>query len=192
MSGMDRRLRTPARRGLAALLGAWLVLAAAAPTAALDPETLPVGSPAPRFESVDPDGVPFSLDEALKEGPVLLVFWSLFCGTCMEELPIIEQELPKFGGRVQILAVNLDEAPRARNVKQVAKQKGFTFRMLLNKVEQKAADGSVVKKEFEIDKAFRIKATPALYLVNRDGTIAYGHYGALNPDELAEVIAKAK
>jgi thiol-disulfide isomerase/thioredoxin len=192
MSGMDQPPRTPARRGLAALLGAWLVLAAAAPAAALDPETLPVGSPAPLFESVDPDGVPFSLGEALKSGPVMLVFWSLFCGSCMEELPIIEQEKPKFEGKVQIVAVNLDEAPRARNVKQVATQKGLSFRMLLNKVEQKAADGSVVKREFEIDKAFKIKATPALYLVNRDGTVAYGHYGALNPDELAEVVSKAK
>lgn len=169
-----------------------LALRAAPAAAAVEAETLPVGSPAPAFESEDPDGAPFVLAEALKEKPVVLVFWSLFCGSCMEELPIIEQEQPKHADKVQFVAVNLDEAPRARNVKQVAKQKGFTFRVLLNKVEKKAADGTVTKKEYQIDTAYRIKATPALYLINRDGTIAYGHYGPLNPDELAEVVAKAK
>ncbi|HWR97083.1 MAG TPA: TlpA disulfide reductase family protein [Candidatus Methanoperedens sp.] len=178
--------------GLALVIAFTALALPAAPAAAVDAEVLPLGSPAPLFESEDPDGVPFALAEALKEGPVMLVFWSLFCGSCMEELPIIEQEKPKFEGKVQIFAVNLDEAPRARNVKQVAKQKGFTFRMLLNKLEKKAADGSVVKKEFQIDAAYKIKATPAVYLINRDGTIAYGHFGPLNPEELAAVVALAK
>jgi thiol-disulfide isomerase/thioredoxin len=114
---------------------------------------------------------------------VLLVFWSLFCGTCRDELPILEQEQPKYADKVQIITVNLDEAPRAKTVKGFAKQQGFTFRMLLNKI-----DG----KEFLVDQSYKVKATPALYLVQRDGTIAFGHYGALNPEELAEVVAKAR
>jgi thiol-disulfide isomerase/thioredoxin len=179
----------PLAAALALLLACTL---AAAPAAALDVQTLPVGSAAPAIAAEDPDGVPFTLAETLKQGPVLLVFWSLFCGSCMEELPILEQEQPKYAGKVQIVAVNLDEAARARNVKQVAKQKGFTFRILLNKVEKKAEDGTVTKKEFQIDTAYQIKATPALYLVNTDGTIAFGHYGPMNPEELAEVVAKAK
>jgi len=162
------------------------------PAAAIDAATLPVGSTAPAIAAEDPEGVPFVLAEALKDRPVILVFWSLFCGSCMEELPIIEQEQPKYADKVQFVAINLDEAARARNVKQVAKQKGFTFRILLNKIEQKAADGTVVKKEFQIDTAYQVKATPALYLINRDGTIAFGHYGPMNPEELAEVVAKAK
>ena len=133
------------------------------------------------------------LAEALKDRPVILVFFSLFCGSCMEELPIIEQEKSKYEAQVQILAVSLDEASRARSMKPAAKAKGFpTIRVLLNKVEKKAADGTVVKKEFQIDTAYKIKATPALYLINRDGTIAYGHYGPLGAEELAEVVAKAK
>jgi len=165
---------------------------AAAPAKAVEADLLPVGSPAPMIDSEDIEGRPFALAEALKEGPVLLVFWSLFCGSCMEELPIIEQELPNYAGKVQVVAVNLDEAPRARSVKMVAQQKGFTFKIILNKVESKGADGVVAKREFQIDTAFKIKATPALYLVNRDGTIGFGHYGPMNPDELAAVVAKAR
>ena len=178
---MTNRAR-PHFAGLAAVAAALLLLAAA-PVRALDAETLPVGSPAPDFQSVDTEGQPFTLSESLKQGPVILIFWSIFCGTCRDELPIVEQEKPKYADKVQFFTVNLDEAQRAKTVKGFAKQQGFTFRMLLNKVEG---------KEFLIDQAFKVKATPALYLVNRDGTVAYGHYGALNPEELAAVVALAK
>lgn len=173
-------MRTVARLTASALLAA--LLSAAAPASAVDADLLPVGSTAPQFEAVDTEGKPFTLAEAIKEKPVLLVFWSLFCGTCRDELPILEQEQPKHADKIQIVTVNLDEAPRAKTVKGFAKQQGFTFQMLLNKTEG---------KEFQVDQAYKIKATPALYLVNRDGTIAYGHYGAINPEELAEVVAKA-
>ena len=168
-------------RTLVASFGALALFAA--PLHAVESDLLPVGSPAPQFESVDTEGVPFTLAEAIKEKPVLLVFWSVFCGTCRDELPILEQEQPKYADKVQIITVNLDEAPRAKTVKGFAKQQGFTFRMLLNKI-----DG----REFLIDQTFKIKATPALYLVKKDGTIAYGHYGAINPEELVEVVAKAQ
>ncbi len=175
-------MKTWLRGGSAALIGAALLFAAA-PLHAVEPEMLPVGSTAPAFESVDTEGVPFALAEALKEKPVLLVFWSLFCGTCRDELPILQQEQQKYSEQVRIITVNIDEAPRAKTVKGFARQQGFTFRMLLNKTEG---------REYQIEQAYKVKATPAIYLVNRDATIAYGHYGALNPDELAEVVAKAK
>jgi len=182
---MSRACAATARRAAAALLGAllWAAAPAAVASAAVEPELFPIGSPAPLFEAVDTEGNAFSLAEALKERPVLIAFWSLFCATCRDELPILEQEQAKYRDKVQFVTVNLDEAPRAKTVKGFAKQQGFTMRMLLNKVEG---------REFNIDGAFKIKATPALYLVNRDGMVAYGHYGALNPEELAEVIAKAK
>jgi peroxiredoxin len=185
------RTRPAAALALALLLAATLTaMLAAAPALAVEAELLPVGSPAPAFESVDVDGQPFQLTEAVKQGPVLLVFWSLFCGTCRDELPILQAEKPKYEGKVQFVTVNLDEAPRARTVKGFAKQQGFTFRLLLNKVEQKAADGTVAVKEYQVDQTYKIKATPALYLVNRDGTIGFAHYGALNPDDLAGVLGK--
>jgi thiol-disulfide isomerase/thioredoxin len=154
----------------------------ALPLRASEPDLLPVGSIAPAFESIDTEGKTFTLAEALQEKPVLLVFWSIFCGTCRDELPIIQQEQAKYADKVQVITVNLDEGPRAKTVKGFAKQQGFTFRMLLNKTES---------REYLIDQSYKIKATPALYLIKRDGTIAYGHYGALNPEELAGVIAKA-
>ena len=127
-------MRTTLRTAAAALVGAALLFAAS-PLRAAEADLLPVGSPAPAFEAVDTDGKAFTLAEALKEKPVLLVFWSIFCGTCRDELPILEQEKPKYADKVQFVTVNLDEAPRAKTVKGFAKQQGFTFRMLLNKID---------------------------------------------------------
>jgi len=187
-------MRSPLRLVAAALaiVAVFTIAGTPRPARADDPDQFPVGSVAPNFESEDTEGQPFVLADALKQGPVMLVFWSLFCGTCIEELPIIQQELPKLQQKVQVITVNLDEGPRARNVKMVATQKGFTFRMLLNKLDKKAADGTLVRKEYQIDLAYKVKATPALYIVNRDGTIAFGHYGALNPEELAQVVDRAR
>ena len=175
-------MRTTLRSAAAALVGAALLFAAA-PLHAAEDDLLPVGSTAPAFEAIDTEGKAFTLAEELKERSVLLVFWSIFCGTCRDELPILEQEKPKYADKVQFITVNLDEAPRAKTVKGFAKQQGFTMRMLLNKTEG---------REYQLEQFYKIKATPALYLINRDGTIAFGHYGALNPDELVEVMAKAK
>jgi len=174
-------MRTRWHRTAPALLAALLLLAA--PAFAVDAELIPVGTAAPPLEAIDTEGAIFTLAAAVKEKPVLLVFWSIFCGTCRDELPILEQEKPKYEEKVQFITVNLDEAPRAKTVKGFAKQQGFTFRMLLNKI-----DG----REFLIDQAYKIKATPALYLVKKDGTIAFGHYGALNPDELSQVVDRAR
>lgn len=172
-----------ALRTVFTLLMCSALLLVARPLHAVEAELLPVGSVAPAFESVDTEGQPFTLAKAIQEQPVLLVFWSLFCGTCRDELPILQQEQSKYADKARVITVNLDEAPRAKTVKGFAKQQGFTFLLLLNKIEG---------KEFLIDQAYKIKATPALYLVNRDGRIAYGHYGAVNPEELAEIFELAK
>lgn len=74
---MTRTMRT----GAAALALGGLLLASGGPSAAEGAgaeKLLPVGSAAPKFEAVDIDGKPFSLEKELSGGPVLLVFWSIF------------------------------------------------------------------------------------------------------------------
>lgn len=176
-----------ALRSIFAVLSCSALLLAARPLHAVDAETLPVGSPAPAFESVDVDGKPFTLAEALQTRRVLLVFWSVSCGTCRDELPMLEQEAPKYADRVQFVTVNIDDdMPRARVtavIKGLVKQQGLTYPMLLNKSES---------REYKIFQAYQVKYTPTLYLINQDGSIAYGHSSAVNPEELAEAIARLR
>jgi peroxiredoxin len=163
------------------------LLASVRPGHAAESELLPVGSTAPAFESVDVDGKPFVLAEVLKTKRVLLAFWSISCGTCRDELPILEMEMPKYADKVQFATVNIDDdMPRARAIaviKNFVKQQNLTYPMLLNKSET---------TEYKIFQAYQVKFTPTLYLINKDGSIAYGHSSAISPEELAEVFAKAE
>lgn len=143
---------------------------------------LPTGAAAPAFEAVDIDGRHFELEKELSKGPVFLVFWSIFCGPCREELPILESEKEKYADqKVQFATVNLDEPPRAKVVKGFADQQGFTFRILLNKTEE---------KNYEVDKLYQVKGTPASYLIDLGGTIVFSKYGPVSPQELHEAIEK--
>ena len=64
---------------IAAGMFGFLLLASPANLKAADAgKLLTAGQAAPKFETVDLDGSPFSLEEELTKGPVFLVFWSIF------------------------------------------------------------------------------------------------------------------
>lgn len=166
----------------AAALGSAL-LAPALPALGAGPlEPLAVGTEAPEFASVDASGQPFSLAEETAKGPVLLVFWSIFCGSCREELPILQQEMPGFKERnVRLFAVNLDEPSRNETVAGFAAREGFTFGILFSNTPE---------RRYDIDEIFNVRVTPALYLVGADRKVLFSHYGPLNPEELRAVLEK--
>jgi peroxiredoxin len=184
MMTAPRTRSAAARTALHALfVAAWFAVAAAPAAAADGPQPIPAGEIAPQFESVDLNEKPFSLKEALAEGPVALVFWSLLCGSCREELPLLQQELPRFeANKVRLYAVNLDQATHRTPVKKFTAQQGFTFPILLNE-----SGGKV----FAIETTFKVQMTPAFFLIGTDGKILYSHYGPLETSQLdPEVFSK--
>lgn len=73
-----RTISTGAATVAAGMLGLLLLTSPAGVKAADTGSLLPAGQEAPKFEAVDIDGNPFSLEEELTKGPVFLVFWSIF------------------------------------------------------------------------------------------------------------------
>ena len=73
-------VKSKTARALVALALGTALLGGAMPAVAADDwgDLLPPGEKAPAFEAVAMDGQPFALQEALAEGPVFLVFWSIF------------------------------------------------------------------------------------------------------------------
>ena len=50
-----------------------------------------------------------SLEGLLKEGPVLLDFWSIYCLSCIQELPSVIELYEKYkADGLRVLAINLD------------------------------------------------------------------------------------
>ncbi len=47
--------------------------------------------------------------------PVLVDMWAPWCAPCLMLAPIIEQVAQKYGGRLKVVKVNVDEAPELAN-----------------------------------------------------------------------------
>jgi thiol-disulfide isomerase/thioredoxin len=90
---------------------------------------LRVGSDSLPFTLPDLDGKDVSLSQHLGQRAVLLVFWSLFCGPCREELPLLDQIAKKFEGQgLEVLAINLDGPRMDSAVRRYATSGGFALR----------------------------------------------------------------
>lgn len=147
-----------------------------------DMEALNLGDKSPAFEAKDIAGSMYSFDPGAAGGK-LLVFWSIFCEPCREEMPLVQAMHQKYkdkGLSVVTVALdgNLDE-----NIRQFVKQGKFTFKVLL---DRESEDGSLVVAE-----KFMVPGTPTLYLVNPEGKITFSKVGRVGESELDKAIIEA-
>lgn len=123
-----------------------------------------------RLELVSVDGEATSLDEARRDGPAVVVFWSTGCNPSMRAMPAVERLdawLAERGGR--LLAVTRD-AP------------GDAFRATLQDEEVEVpvyhdVSGSVAR-------AFRNAATPQFYVLDPSGRLRFAHGGTVDDARL--------
>lgn len=122
------------------------------------------GQDAPNFTLTDTEGNSVTLSD-LKGKVVFLDFWATWCPPCRESLPhtqsLSQHEKAKAGDLV-VLAVNARED--AEKVKQFMQEKGFTFRVLLDK------DGAVMDM-------YKVQGIPTFVLIDREGKVAWVQIG---------------
>jgi peroxiredoxin len=77
-----------------------------------------VGNPAPDFLATDVDGKPWELKEALKKGPVVVVFYlGYYCNHCVSQLFDLNEDIDRFkelGAQVVALSPDAAEVTRER------------------------------------------------------------------------------
>jgi thiol-disulfide isomerase/thioredoxin len=143
---------------------------------------LPEGFPAPVFKVKDMNGQDYDFAEHAGKRPFIIVFWSIFCEPCREEMPIIEQVYSQFKSKgVEVLAVNLDGAPFLEGIKGYIRQYGYSFTVLLDELDGDA---------FRIADPYQVAGTPVLYLVDGKGQIYTGHLGRITVKDLRVLVAK--
>ncbi|MBX5467325.1 MAG: TlpA family protein disulfide reductase [Firmicutes bacterium] len=174
---MNQRLRrwvNIAILGAAALAVAWILKPVWMPTAPPRASALPhavsvtaplsVGQPAPAFALETAEGTTVSL-AALRGRPVILNFWATWCPWCKQELPAFESVKRRYGSRIALYGVDIQESPST--VRAWLRHHRLDYPVLLDTTGGVAA-------------AYAVEAVPTTVFIGPDGRIAAIHTGAFS------------
>lgn len=117
------------------------------------------GDRAPAFELADLRGGNTSLTDLLAAGPALLAFFKISCPVCQLTFPYLDRIYRGMAERVfQIAGISQDGH---RATEEFNREFGVTFPTLLDRDHYSASN------------AYGISHVPSLFLIERDGSIAW-------------------
>ena len=155
------------------------------------PKGLLVNDKAPGFVAKDQNGKKIDLEEQLKKGPVVLVFYrGQWCPYCNKQLAKLEDSLSLITARGATLITVTPE--KQENIKKTIEKTKASYPILFDEglVIMKAYDVafSVDEKTVEKYKTYGIDFTeangsngahlpvPAVYVINKEGKIVFRHF----------------
>jgi peroxiredoxin len=132
------------------------------------------------FELNDLNGNAVKLDDYVGKKSVMIIFWSLFCGPCQEELPLVDKLGKKYKkDGLEVFSINLDGEKRGKAVRKFMKKKGYTFEVLWERVE----GISYVTAD-----AYGVQGTPTTVIIGKGGKVSYVHVGLATEEELEKIV----
>ena len=166
------------------LVAAFAVLSLARPAFALfsGGGGIKEGDPAPLFSGQTIDNQKIDFAQLKGKKVVILDFWSIYCASCIEEMPgliEIHNEFSKKG--LQVIGVNLDSFGTHRVVKFMqGMENKITFPVIIDKTRQVAT-------------SFSAMVLPTTLVIDASGKIRFYHVGYKPGDEkkLRGIIAQA-
>jgi thiol-disulfide isomerase/thioredoxin len=125
----------------------------------------------------DLDGNPQALSQW--RGKVLVVnFWATWCAPCREEMPALMRVQRKYAiNGVKLVGISLDNAS---NVRKFADEMQIDYTLLV---------GGIETLDLSRGLGNRAGVLPFTVVLDRAGTVAYAHAGALTEAELAATLA---
>lgn len=132
-----------------------------------DPKALPSvleGREAPTFTLTDLDGEDHDL-QALKGQPVVVNFWSTWCGPCKVEHPLLVQAAQAYP-QVQFYGIIYSDEPE--NARRYLARAGSAYPSLVDHGNKTAID-------------YGVAGVPETFFINRDGVIVHKQVGPVNP-----------
>ncbi|MDE6066874.1 MAG: AhpC/TSA family protein [Duncaniella sp.] len=128
------------------------------------------------FVAKDAEGAEHSMSEYVGKGRWTMIdFWASWCGPCRAAIPHVRELHKKYGDRLGIYAVSLDEEDAAwRNAMELEKMDWTQLQL--------------PKENFgNVSRDYNFKAIPFMVLIDPDGHIAFaGH----DPGKVSEILAK--
>jgi thiol-disulfide isomerase/thioredoxin len=129
---------------------------------------------APSFELTGMDGRTYQVGGE-RENPVLVNFWASWCEPCHLEAPDLQRLYEKYGGKLDIYAVNVTTLDSVKGAEEFVHEYELTFPVMLDK------DGTVTNK-------YRVDGYPTSFLIGRDGIVADVVFGIVNPAEISRKV----
>ena len=131
-----------------------------------------VGSQAPSFSVLRLEGGELDLAQHLGKNAILLDFWSIYCVSCIQEMPKLVEiyERYKDQGLVAV-GVDLDSFGQKRVVRFV---QGLSF---------KVTYPLVIDTQREVAAKYGVSVLPTTVVIDRKGKIIFYHVGYAPGDE---------
>ncbi|MBW2675561.1 MAG: TlpA family protein disulfide reductase, partial [Deltaproteobacteria bacterium] len=140
------------------------------------------GESAPGFELLSVDGKSYSLKEKTDGKVVSLVFWSLFCAPCRRSMPILNDFYKELRDKdFEVVTVNMDGERFVDSIKSYVAEEGLEFAILMDEY-----DGN----SFKVADPYGVQGTPSIFLIDKDGVVAFSMAGDLERDKLEDLIAR--
>ncbi len=140
--------------------------------------TIEAGAVAPGLDVQLPDaqGEPRVMADALASGPVLVGIYKCSCQASKTMFPFLERLHQQYQGRLSVFGVSQDSPNVTRSF---ARRLGLTFPIL------------VEGPDYPVSNAFSIAATPTVYLIRPEGTVAFTTMGFFKGpvNELGDAVA---
>jgi peroxiredoxin len=119
---------------------------------------LTAGTKAPEIDLPALDGGQFSLQDALKQGPVLAAFYKVSCPVCQYTFPFLERLHRAYGNKkITVVGISQD---KQRDTAAFLKEYGVKFRSLLDD-----------PNGYPVSNAYGLTNVPTLFLIGQDGQI---------------------
>ncbi len=149
----------------------------------LESRILKVGDEATVFMAKNLEGGDFELSEHIGKKPVILFFWSFFCGPCREEMPILQKVYEDLGkDKVVFVGVNLDGPKLGNAIGKFMQDSGFDFTIVFDELKG---------LEYKIADPYGVAGTPTVYAIDLMGKISFSAVGKVEPEELKEVLEQS-
>lgn len=151
---------------LIAFLGISLALAAQ------PDELLKPGATAPACELEATDGQRYQFPVA---GSWNMVFyWSLFCHSCLDEIPAVQQRLASDSLAVKPFFIALDSKRMEKALKNFSAKRNLTLPIMYEEIASETY--------FTADK-WGVLMTPSVFIVDPQGKVTYSHAGPMDIDK---------
>ena len=138
---------------------------------------LAAGVSAPDFTLPTMDGKKFSLQDALKRGPVVAAFFKISCPICQYAFPFLERIYKNYGNRpLTIVGISQNDK---KDTAVFMREYGVTFPVLLD-------DTST----YPVSNAYGLTNVPSIFWIAQDGEIELSSVGWVRK-EIEEINRRA-